>query len=61
MGVFSSPSAAATVFKETAEPTGWQDGDLWIDLGQDPPILKLNDNGTARIIRRSIPELMMFG
>ena len=36
------------VFNIATEPTDWQDGDLWIDVGQNPPILKLNDNGTAR-------------
>ena len=36
------------VFNVATEPTNWLDGDLWIDIGQNPPILKLNDNGTAR-------------
>ena len=36
------------IFNIPTEPTDWQDGDLWSDVGQNPPILKLNDNGTAR-------------
>jgi len=47
MGLFSSPSAAAIVFKQTLEPVGWQDGDLWVDLNENPPIIRINDNGTA--------------
>jgi len=47
MGSFSVPQGQGTVFVTSTEPTAWVDGELWVDLAQDPPILKLNNAGTA--------------
>lgn len=35
------------LFKQTVEPPNWENGDLWSDISTAPPILKINDNGTA--------------
>ena len=36
----------ANVFKSTTVPAGWLDGDLWIDLSQNPHIVYVNNNGS---------------
>lgn len=38
---------------QITEPVGRQDGDLWTDIGQNPPIVKVNDNGTFRPVMQS--------
>ena len=47
------------LFKEDIEPSQWLDGDLWSDTTANS--LKLNDNGTAKNIDRTIAELVAFG
>ena len=40
-------SLQGNFFIEDTEPPNWLDGDLWADTSESPPILNLNDNGTA--------------
>ena len=40
-------SLQGNFFIEDTEPPNWQDGDLWADTSKSPPILNLNDDGTA--------------
>ena len=47
------------LFKQDTEPSDWLDGDLWSDTTDN--LLKLNNNGTAQDIRRSIAEIIAFG
>lgn len=37
-------------FKVANEPADWQNGDIWIDTSQTPPLLNVNDNNTAVIV-----------
>ena len=46
-------------FVEDTEPTDWLDGDLWSDTTAN--LLKLNNNGTAENVGRSIVELIQYG
>ena len=47
------------LFKQDVVPPNWLDGDLWSDTTDN--ILKLNNNGTASLVGRSIAELLLFG
>ena len=38
------------IFKQDAEPTPWDNGDLWADSNASPRLLFINDNGTAEQI-----------
>lgn len=49
------------LFVQDSEPQTWNDGDLWVDLGESPPLLKVNDNGTANMVQRTISEIVGFG
>ena len=40
-------SLQGNFFIEDTEPPNWVDGDLWADTSKSPPILNLNDDGTA--------------
>jgi hypothetical protein len=37
-------------FKQDTEPNDWVDSDLWADTSQSPPVLNINNNGTALAI-----------
>ena len=47
------------LFKTPTEPPDWLDGDLWSDTTENS--LKINDGGAAKIVGRTIAELIMFG
>ena len=38
------------LFNQDTEPSNWLDGDLWSDTSLTPPVLKINNNGTAVIV-----------
>jgi len=46
-------------FVEDLEPADWLNGDLWSDTTVN--LLKLNNNGTAQTISRTVGEIMAFG
>lgn len=47
MPLVTRNSARSSVFRQATEPVDWIDGDLWVDTSQNPPLVKVNDNGTA--------------
>jgi len=47
MGSFAQSTGHGALYLITTTPVGWKDGDLWSDLSEDPPHVKLNNNGTA--------------
>lgn len=48
MPLVTRTASSGNLLVQDTEPANPKDGDLWTDLGQNPPILKLNDNGTFR-------------
>lgn len=47
MPLVTRNAARSSVYRQSTEPTDWLDGDLWVDTSQSPPLVKVNDNGTA--------------
>lgn len=48
MPLVTRQSNLGTLIVEATEPANPNDGDVWTDLGQNPPIVKVNDAGTFR-------------
>lgn len=44
------------LFKESVEPQNWQNGDIWSDT--DDGIVYVNVSGTAKVIGRSLAEVV---
>jgi len=61
MPLVTRTSTQGRVFVETSEPGSWSDGDLWVDTSVTPPLTKVNDDGTATEVRRSIADLLTYG
>lgn len=48
MPLVTRQSNLGTLIVEDTEPPNPSDGDIWTDIGQNPPIVKVNDDGTFR-------------
>lgn len=55
MPLVSRTSNQGNLFKESSEPAGWQDADLWTDSTNN--VLYINDGGTARKVQISTARL----
>jgi len=49
MPLVTRTSAQGNIFAQDLQPTGWKDGDVWIDTSINPHRLFVNVSGTASL------------